>query len=98
VPAELVQKHGAVSEEVVKAMAEGVKGKFKTDCSLATSGVAGPGGGTDLKPVGTVWIGVSTPKGTFAKKVMLGDHRLHTIHIASATAINMLRKTLLSEN
>lgn len=98
VPSELVQKFGAVSEEVVCAMAEGVKAKFKTDCSLATSGVAGPGGGSELKPVGTVWIAVSTPKGTFAKKVLLGDNRLRTIQVASATAINMLRKTLLLDN
>ena len=94
VPAELVKQFGAVSEEVVKAMAEGAKRKFNADCALATSGIAGPGGGTPEKPVGTVWIGISTPKGTKAKKVLLGDNRLRTIEVASMTALNMLRKEL----
>jgi nicotinamide-nucleotide amidase len=94
VPADLVKKFGAVSEEVVKAMAEGAKKKFNSDCALATSGIAGPGGGTPEKPVGTVWIGISTPAGTKAKKVLLGDNRLRTIEVASMTALNMLRKEL----
>ena len=98
VPEELIYKHGAVSEEVVRAMAEGVKQKFGTDCAIATSGIAGPGGGTPDKPVGTVWIAISTPKGTLAKKVLLGDNRLRTIQVAATTAINILRKQLLSEN
>jgi nicotinamide-nucleotide amidase len=94
VPADLVIKFGAVSEEVVKAMAEGAKKKFNADCALATSGIAGPGGGSPEKPVGTVWIGISTPAGTKAKKVLLGDNRLRTIEVASMTALNMLRKEL----
>jgi nicotinamide-nucleotide amidase len=98
VPEELIYKHGAVSEEVVRAMAEGVKQKFGTDCAIATSGIAGPGGGTPDKPVGTVWIAICTPKGTFARKVLLGDNRLRTIQVAATTAINMLRKQLLVEN
>ncbi len=92
---ELIYKHGAVSEEVVLAMAEGAKLKFGTDCSIATSGVAGPGGGTPDKPVGTVWIAISSPKGTFAKKVLLGTNRLRNIQVASITAINLLRKYLI---
>jgi nicotinamide-nucleotide amidase len=94
VPADLVIKFGAVSEEVVKAMTEGAKKKFNADCALATSGIAGPGGGSPEKPVGTVWIGISTPAGTKAKKVLLGDNRLRTIEVASMTALNMLRKEL----
>lgn len=98
VPADLVKQFGAVSEEVVKAMADGAKRKFNSDCALATSGIAGPGGGTPEKPVGTVWIGISTPEGTWAKKVLLGDNRLRTIEVASMTALNMLRKELLKKS
>ncbi|MBL0095694.1 MAG: CinA family protein [Bacteroidetes bacterium] len=98
VPTDLMLKHGAVSEEVVLSMAESVKKKFSTDCAIATSGVAGPGGGTPDKPVGTVWIGISLPGKTFAKKVLLGDNRLRTIQVASETALNMLRKAVLTED
>lgn len=98
IPEELMLKHGAVSEEVVTAMVENVKKKMGTDCAVATSGIAGPGGGTPDKPVGTVWIGVSLPGRTFAKKVLLGDNRLRTIEVASETALNMLRKALLAND
>jgi nicotinamide-nucleotide amidase len=98
IPEELINRHGAVSEEVVTRMVENVKVKLKTDCAVATSGIAGPGGGTPDKPVGTVWIGVSIPGRTFAKKVMLGDNRLRTIQVASETALNMLRKALVESN
>ncbi len=98
VPADLMLKHGAVSEEVVLSMVDSVKKKFSTDCAIATSGIAGPDGGTPDKPVGTVWIGISLPGKTFAKKVLLGDNRLRTIQVASETALNMLRKALLSED
>ncbi len=95
IPVELLTKHGAVSEEVVRLMAENVKKKLNTDCSIATSGVAGPGGGTKDKPVGTVWVAVSTPKGTVTKKLLLGSDRLRNIHVASISALNILRKELL---
>lgn len=58
VPREEIRKHGAVSKPVVTAMAEGVSKLMKTDCAMATSGIAGPDGGTKYKPVGTVWIAV----------------------------------------
>jgi nicotinamide-nucleotide amidase len=59
VSAELLEQHGAVSEHIVYEMAEGVRRKMNTDFSVATSGIAGPTGGTEEKPVGTVWIAVA---------------------------------------
>ncbi|MEF9948171.1 MAG: CinA family protein [Comamonas sp.] len=61
VPAELIAKHGAVSEEVVRAMAEGAIRYSRAQVSIAVTGIAGPGGGSAEKPVGTVWVGVKTP-------------------------------------
>jgi nicotinamide-nucleotide amidase len=95
VPADLIKQKGAVSEEVVRIMAENVKRKFNSDCAIATSGVAGPGGGTPDKPVGTVWIAVDTPNGIITKKLLLGNDRLRIIHVAAVSALNMLRKELL---
>ena len=56
VPSEIIEKHGAVSAECVAAMAEGVRRITGSDFSVATSGIAGPGGGSPEKPVGTVWV------------------------------------------
>lgn len=98
IPKEVLESHGAVSEEVVTRMAESVRQRLGTDCSMATSGVAGPGGGTPEKPVGTVWIAISIPGKTIARKLLLGDNRLITIQIASEAAINLLRKALLSQD
>jgi nicotinamide-nucleotide amidase len=87
-------EHGAVSEEVVIQMAEGVRKALKTDYSIAVSGVAGPDGGSPDKPVGTVWIAVATPIRTIAKKYLFGQNRERNIEIAANTALNMLRKEL----
>lgn len=87
---------GAVSEAVVKQMAEGVRKRFKTDYTIATSGVAGPGGGTDEKPVGTTWIAIATPEKTITKHFSFGEHRERNIRKTALTALNMLRKELLS--
>lgn len=91
---ELIRVRGAVSEPVVIAMAESVKRKFKTEYAIATSGIAGPAGGSTEKPIGTVWIGISTPEVTFAKCFRLGDNRMRIIQVAADTALNMLRKEL----
>jgi nicotinamide-nucleotide amidase len=76
-------------------MAEGIRERFATDYSIAVSGIAGPGGGTDEKPVGTTWIAISTPTGTIARKFLLGDHRGRNIRKASLAALNMLRGKLI---
>ncbi|MCJ2165859.1 MULTISPECIES: CinA family protein [unclassified Pseudodesulfovibrio] len=67
VPADVLEKHGAVSEPVVRAMAQGVLKAIGANVSVAISGVAGPGGGTPEKPVGTVWMAWAWPGGTRAK-------------------------------
>lgn len=97
IPPSLIEQHGAVSEPVVLAMVESVKKLFNVDCAIATTGVAGPGGGTPEKPVGTVWVGVSTPHETKAYILKLGDNRLRTIEVAALSGLNFLRKALLKK-
>jgi len=87
---------GAVSEEVVKQMADGARNKFQTDYAIATSGIAGPGGGTKEKPVGTTWIAIATPGKTIVQHFLFGEHRERNIRKTALTALNMLRKELLS--
>lgn len=91
---EVILKNGAVSEAVVIAMAAGVKRKMGTDFSIATTGVAGPEGGSREKPVGTTWIAVSTPHKTIAQKFTFGKQRERNIRRTAYTALNMLRKEL----
>lgn len=99
VPNSLIDNFGAVSEEVVKAMAVSARKIFNTDFAIATSGIAGPDGGTDEKPVGTVWIALDSEKGCVAKKFQFGDHRLRNINMSSSAALNLLRLELIkSEN
>jgi len=90
-----LKTYGAVSEQVVKQMAEGARKNLKTDYAIATSGIAGPTGGTKEKPVGTIWIAVTTPSKTICKKLQLGNNRLVNIQATSAAALNLLRKELI---
>ena len=85
---------GAVSEQVVRQMAEGARKVLHTSYAIATSGVAGPTGGTDEKPVGTVWLAVAGPNGTVAKRHQFGFNRKRNIEMSANTALNMLRKEL----
>lgn len=68
VPAALISRFGVVSAECAEAMAEGVAKKFRTDFALSTTGFAGPGGGEPGTPVGTVFIGMKSPAGTFSTR------------------------------
>jgi len=86
---------GAVSETVVRQMAEGVKTALNSEYSIATSGIAGPDGGTPEKPVGTVWIAVSGPKETIARCFTFSNNRERNIERSSLTALDMLRLMLL---
>lgn len=75
VPMEMIKAHGVVSEEVVRVMAESVRKQLNTNYSIATSGIAGPSGGSKDKPVGSVWIAWATPQGTTAECFHLGKLR-----------------------
>lgn len=91
----ILQTYGAVSKQTVEAMAKGAKNHFSTDFALAVSGIAGPGGGNDDKPVGTVWVGVSGPGVNKTQKFRFGDNRERNILRASAAALNMLRIAIM---
>ena len=94
--AESIAKFGAVSREVVEQMAEGVRKRFRADYSIATSGIAGPDGGTPDKPVGTTWIAVSSGDSTESEVYLLGDHRGRNITKAALTGLNMLRNLVIN--
>ena len=92
VPAEVIAEHGAVSSECVAAMAEGVRRITGSDFAVATSGIAGPGGATPEKPVGLVWIGVSSHMGTETFKMIFKGDRKRNIDRFAANALDKLRK------
>ncbi len=89
-----LKKYGAVSREVVEQMANNVKKLMKSDFGVATSGIAGPTGGTEEKPVGTVWIAVASPKRTLALKFNLGNNRERTVLRSTVAALNIVRKEI----
>lgn len=97
VPEEIISQYGAVSRECVAAMAEGVRKVTKSDYSVATSGIAGPGGGSEEKPVGTVWIGVASDKGTETYRLTFKGDRKRNIERFTAYALNFLRIKLVNE-
>ena len=97
VPAEIIEKYGAVSEECVREMAEGVRRITGSDFSVATSGIAGPGGGSDTKPVGLVCIGVSSQMGTETFRMVFKGDRKRNIDRFTANALNLLRKKIQNE-
>ena len=80
---------GAVSEACVKQMAIGAKSLFNTDYAIATSGIAGPNGGTDLKPVGTVWIAIAAPNGIIAERFQMGEGRGKVVKKTLMTALSL---------
>ncbi|MEI7499966.1 MAG: competence/damage-inducible protein A [Bacteroidota bacterium] len=94
VTSESLQKYGAVSKEVVTEMAITAQTMFDVDYVIATSGIAGPDGGTPDKPVGTTWIAIATPDEIFAKQYTFGDNRDRNIRRTALQALNLLRKKL----
>ena len=92
VPAELIELKGAVSREVALAMASGVKKALGSDYAVSITGIAGPGGGTEGKPVGTVWCGMSTPNGDQAVCWHLSGDRSEVRNEAARLAVEWLLK------
>ena len=95
VPAAVIEKHGVVSQEVVEHMATGVRDLMEADFGVATTGIAGPSGGTEETPVGTVWIGVASSSGVVSKCFNFGKDRENVINRATIAAYEMLRKQLI---
>lgn len=97
VKSETLSNFGAVSEETVTEMALGVRKITGSDYAIATSGIAGPGGGTPEKPVGTIWIAATNGQKTKTQKLMLGKDRLTNIEHSSKAALNLLRMQILKK-
>ena len=98
VPAETISRHGAVSEEVVRAMAEAARTKSGADFSLAISGIAGPGGGTPAKPVGTVCIALAHPSGEVVRTFRFPGDRDMIRDRSVKMALTLLRYQLIDIN
>lgn len=95
VPEDLIAQHGAVSAEVAAAMAWGARTKLKADIGLATTGVAGPGGGSPQKPVGTVWIAISIASEEKTWLLNLKGSRDDVIHAACEEILIALNKWII---
>ncbi len=92
----LLQKYGAVSAEVAAAMASGMREKSNADISLSVTGIAGPGGGTNEKPVGTVFIGIGTANAIQTHHFLFSGSRYEIQHLTAQTALNRIRQELIN--
>ncbi len=95
VSSEILKNHGAVSEETVSAMVQGAIKTLGVDVAVAVSGIAGPGGGTPEKPVGTIWLACGNAQEIRTKKLNLTKNRLKNIEYTTNIALNMLRQYLM---
>jgi nicotinamide-nucleotide amidase len=93
---DIIEKNGAVSQETVKEMAIGARKLLKTDYAVATSGIAGPEGGTETKPAGTIWIAVASGKEVVFEKHVFGNDRITNIKRFTLAALNLLRKQIIN--
>lgn len=98
VSSETLKQHGAVSEATIIEMAQNVRLKHKTNIGIATSGIAGPGGGSEQKPVGTTWIAYSDDSQTITKKLQLTKDRGHNIKYTCIAALNLVRVSILNKD
>lgn len=95
VPAELIETHGAVSEEVARAMAVGIRRRAATDIGIGITGIAGPGGGSEAKPVGLVFVGMATEAGCDVRRFQLPGDRMMIRHLSAQAALDMIRRMLI---
>jgi len=96
VPEDTIMTHGAVSEETARAMASGAREALDADYAVSITGIAGPSGGTDDKPVGTVYVGLSTPESTVAyHHELVGFRRDMFQRLAAFVALDRLRRELI---
>ena len=93
----LLEQVGAVSPEVAKTMAQGMRSKSKADISISITGIAGPGGGTTEKPVGTVFIGLAYDGTTDVQHFLFSGNRYEIQHETAQTALNLVRNYLLTK-
>lgn len=91
---ETLEQYGAVSEQTAREMAEGVKNLMEVDVAVATTGIAGPGGGTPEKPVWLVYIGLATPEGVEVKRFLFNGDRLYNKEQFCNAALNMVLEYL----
>jgi nicotinamide-nucleotide amidase len=98
VNAETLAEYGAVSEQVAIEMAANGRKILGVDYCLSTTGVAGPSGGTLEKPLGLVWVGLSGPSGSVARKFQFGDNRERNLEMTALSAMNWLRYVLQTNN
>ncbi len=98
VPAEAIAEYGAVSEEVVRAMVQGAQKRSGSDLAIAITGIAGPDGGTDDKPVGTVWVGLADGSDVITSHFIFNGNREVVRDRAAKTACQMLRLRLLGKD
>jgi nicotinamide-nucleotide amidase len=94
IKSETLSIYGAVSEETAREMAENVRKVFGTSIGVASTGIAGPDGGSVEKPVGTVWIAYADDTQTVAKKLQLGNDRMLTIQLTALHVLNLVRQSL----
>jgi len=94
----ILSAHGAVSEETVRAMVSGAIQNLKTDYALATSGIMGPGGGSEEKPVGTVWIAAGNAHEVITQKLWFRFDRQRNTELTAANVLNLLRRFILSRS
>jgi nicotinamide-nucleotide amidase len=96
VPPELIEAHGAVSQEVAEALAAGARSALGADVGIGVTGIAGPGGGTEEKPVGLVWVSVESDLGLLTRSLSLPGGRADIRDRATTVAMHMVRRALLA--
>ena len=95
VPDEMLKQHGAVSEPVARAMAEGARARFGTDLAVATTGIAGPTGGSPSKPVGLIYVALASAEGSQVRELQLAFDRERNRRLTAQIAIDWVRRHLL---